>query len=63
MEQIIFDECTKSSKWCTVKTAVFGANSSLPHLIDRGDKLVRSADEKPLLFSACSDTKQCRNDF
>ena len=33
-------------KWrASVKTAVFGESSSLPSLVDRGGKLVWSADE------------------
>ena len=47
--------------WSTVKPAVFGASSSLPHLIDRGDKLVGSADEKAPLFSAHFDAKKCKD--
>ena len=49
--------------WSTVKTAVFGASSSLPPLLDRGGKLVRSTDEKSSLLSAYFDTKQCRDSF
>ena len=46
-----------------MKTAVFGASSSLPPLADRGDKLVWSADEKASLFSAHFDAKHCRDSF
>ena len=49
--------------WSTVKTAVFGASSSLPHLVDRGGRLVWPADETASLFSAHFDAKQCRDQF
>ena len=49
--------------WSTVKTAVFGASSALPHLVDRGGKLVLSADEKSSLCSTHFDAKQCRDTF
>ena len=56
-----------SKWWSTVKTAVFGASSSLPPLADRTGKLVWSADEKASLFSAHLDAKrfkiQCRDIF
>ena len=47
-EQITLDECIKSTEvlYYTVKTALFGASSSLPPLVDRRGKLVWSADEK-----------------
>ena len=51
------------SWWSTVKTAVFGTSSNLPSLVDRGGKLVWSADEKASLFSAHFDAKQCRDGF
>ena len=38
--------------WSTVKTAVFGASSSLSPLINRGSRLAWSAKEKASLFSA-----------
>ena len=41
-----------------VKTAVFGASSSLPPLLAREDKLVRSTDEKASLFPGHPDAKQ-----
>ena len=50
-------------QWSTVKIEVFGASSSLPPLVDRGVRLVWSADEKASLFSAHLDAKQYRNSF
>ena len=52
-----------SRKWYTMKTTVFGASSSLPPLIDKGGKLVWSAEEKASLFLAHVDAKQCRDRF
>ena len=49
--------------WSTVNIAVFGASSRLPLLVERGDKLLWSADEKASLFSAHFDAKQCRDSF
>ena len=49
--------------WSTVKTAVFGASSSLLPLVDRGSKLVWPEEEKAPLFSAQCDAKQCRDRF
>ena len=49
--------------WPTVKTAVFSVSSSLPPLLDRGGRLVWSADEKTPLFSAHFDAKQFRSSF
>ena len=46
-----------------MKTAIFGASSSLPPLVDREGKLIWSADEKACLLSAQFDAKQCRNHF
>ena len=43
-----------------MKTAVFGASSSLQPLVHRGGKLVWSADVKASLFSAHFDANQCR---
>ena len=43
--------------------AIFTASSSLPPLMDRGGRLVWSADEMASLFSAHSDAKQCRGSF
>ena len=42
-----------------MKTAVFGASSSLPSLVDRPGKLVWSAEEKASLFSVHFHAKQC----
>ena len=36
--------------WSTVKTALFGASSSLPLLVDRGGRPIWLADEKASLF-------------
>ena len=47
----------------TVKTAVFGANSSLPPLVDRRGMLVWSADKKASMFSAQFGAKQCTDRF
>ena len=47
----------------TVKTAVFGASSRLPPLVERRGRLVWSADAKPSLFLALFDAKQCRDSF
>ena len=46
-----------------MKTAFFGASSSLPPLPDMGGRLVWSSDEKACLFSAPFDTKQCSDSF
>ena len=46
-----------------MKTVVFGANPSLPPLVDRGGRLVWLAEEKASLFSAHFDAKQCRGSF
>ena len=46
-----------------MKTAVFGASPSLPRLVDRGGRLVWSAEEKASLFSAHFDAKQWRDSF
>ena len=46
-----------------MKTAVFGASFSLPSLVDRGGKLVCSADKKASLFAAQFDVMQCRDSF
>ena len=40
---------------------VFNESSSLPPLLDRGVRLIWSADEKVSLFSANSNAKQCRD--
>ena len=51
-------------KWRpTVKPAVLGVNSSLPPLVDRGGRLLWSADQKASLFSAHFDATQCSNHF
>ena len=42
---------------------IFGASSSLPLLVDRGGRLVWSADEKASLFSSHFDAKQCTDSF
>ena len=49
--------------WSTVKTAVVGANSRLPPLLDKESRLVWSVDEKASLFSAHFEAKQCRDSF
>ena len=49
--------------WSTVKTAVFGASSSLPPLVDRRYRLVCSADEKGSLFSALFDASNAKTVF
>ena len=49
--------------WSPVKTAVFGASSFLPPLVDRGGKLAWSVDEKISLFSVHFAAKQCRGSF
>ena len=49
--------------WSTVKTAALEASSSLPPLVDRGVRLIWSADEKVSLFSPHFDAKQCRVGF
>ena len=46
-----------------MNTAVFGANSSLPPLVDRRGRLVWSAGENVFLFSAHVDAKQWRDSF
>ena len=46
-----------------MKTAMLGASTSLPPLLDRGGKLVWSAEEKVSLFSADVNAKQCRGSF
>ena len=43
--------------------AIFGESSSLLLLVDRGGRLVWSAEEKASLSSAHFDTKQCRDSF
>ena len=56
MEQILLTNTPNPRKWrSTVKTAVFGASFSLPPLLDEGGKLVWSASEKAVLFSAHLD--------
>ena len=47
--------------WSTEKTAVFGASSSLPPLVDRGGKLVLPADVKT--SSAHFNAEKCRDSF
>ena len=60
----LLTNATNPRKWCsTVKTAVLGGSSSLSPLLDRGGRLVWSADEKTQLFSAYLYAKQCRNIF
>ena len=49
--------------WSIVKAAVFGASSSLPLLVDKGCRLVWSADLNASLFLAHFDVKQCRDSF
>ena len=49
--------------WPTVKAAAFGVSSNLPHVVDREERLVWSAEENALLFSARFDDKQCSNSF
>ena len=49
--------------WSTVKTAVFGASSSLSPVVDKGSKLVWSPDEKASLFLVYFDAKQCRDNI
>ena len=49
--------------WSTAKTAVFGANSSLPPLLDSRGKLVWSAEGKACLLSAHFDAKHRRDSF
>ena len=49
--------------WSTVKTAVFGTNSCLRPLIDRGGKLVWSANKNASLLSAHFDAKQRKDSF
>ena len=46
-----------------MKTAVLGANSGLPSLVDRGGKLVWSTDEKASLFSVYIGANQCIDSF
>ena len=46
--------------WSTVKTAMFGANTRLPPLVDWGGKLVWSGEEKMSLLLAYFDAKQRR---
>ena len=52
---------TPQKWWSTVNTAVFGAMSNWPPMVNSGSRLVWSADEKALLFTAHFDAKQCRN--
>ena len=49
--------------WSTVKESVFGSSSSLPPLVDRGGKLVWSANEKASLCSVHFDTKHLFRKF
>ena len=46
-----------------MKTPVFGASFNLSPLVNRGGKLIWSADEKASLFSAYFDAKQCSGIF
>ena len=52
-------------KWLSTvtTTAAFGARSSVPPLVNRGGKLVWSAEERVSLFSVHFDAKQCRDSF
>ena len=49
-KSLLTNESNPRKWWCTVKTAVLGTSSSLPPLVDRGGKLVWSADEKAHCF-------------
>ena len=63
-EQITLDGCSKFAEVVVYQEAAgFGASSSLPLLIEREGKLVWSGEEKPSLFSARFDSKQCRDRF
>ena len=53
-----------SRKWrATIKTAVFGASSCLPPLVDRGGGLVWSSGEKALWFLVHFDAKHYKIGF
>ena len=49
--------------WSTLKSAVFGVESSIPPLLGTGGGLVCSPEEKATLLNAHFDSKQCRDQF
>ena len=61
--EIILDDCTKSTEVYSYKTMVFRASTNLPLLVDRGGKLLWSADEKASMISEHFDANQCTDRF
>ena len=60
---LLMDALNPRKWWSTVKTAPFVTSSSLPPLVNRGGRLVWSADEMASLVSAHFDANQCRDNI
>lgn len=58
---VLASEVSSHKWWATLKSAVFGSDSSLPPLLDTGGSLVNSPIEKANLLNRHFDSKQCRD--